>query len=88
MKSKSVFVGMKLDEMLQKKKIRALIVLPSCQEKDIQRYKQFQSQKNVKVLFYKGKQNLGLLLGHEHLKAFGIKDSHLGDALIAELEKE
>ena len=88
LKSNTIYTGMKLEEKLEKGKINALIILPSCQEKDRKRYADIKErQTNLTLFSYDGDINIPLILGYERLKAFDIQNRSLAKAVVDRLQE-
>lgn len=78
-RSGSLFVGKKLEEMIAKKKISLVVILPSCPTKTKQHL--LNSIQSIPCIEYKGTFNLAISCGYESLNAFGISDKNLASVL-------
>ncbi len=83
MKKRAVFVGMKMEELLSRKRVGFLLILPSCsskKEEELRKYKEINP--DLIVFRYCGKSyDVKKTLGYELLNAVAIKDCHLAKAI-------
>jgi hypothetical protein len=82
LRKKSIFVGMKLEEALARKRVALLLILPECSKKNEEKLK-FHASVNpdCRVLRVDESFSVKAILGFERLKALGIKDQHLAKAI-------
>ncbi len=78
---RSIYVGMKLDEMLSLHKISLLVILPECSSKNEEKLLRLNDDKDFHHIRYEGSFDVKLCLGYEKLKAVGIKDASLAKAI-------
>jgi ribosomal protein L30E len=83
LRKRAIYVGMKMEEMLARKRLDFVLVLPSCSEKkelDLSHYKK--DNPNLVIYRYEGTSyDVKSVLGFELLNAVGIKDPHLSKAI-------
>ncbi len=88
-KKRSVFVGMKLEEMLSQNKIALLVVLKECSPKNEEKLLSVAPQDKVfRHIRYEGSFDCKTCLGFDKLKAFGVKDVSLSKAIYETMQKE
>ncbi len=88
-KKKSIYVGMKLEEMLSLSKIALLVILPECSQKNEEKLLRIASQDKIfHSIRYQGSFDVKTCLGFEKLKAFGIKDVSLAKAVYETMKDE
>lgn len=90
MKKKAVYVGLKMEELLSRKRLDFLLVLPSCTDKKFEELSHYQSiNPNLVIFRYTGSgYDVKSILGYELLNAVGIKDVHLAKAIRTLLEED
>lgn len=88
-KKHALFVGMKMEEMLSRKKARYLLLLPDCTEKKAEELSHYQKDfPELNIYHYKGNFDVKGLVGYELLNALCITDDHLGNAIFDTLRQE
>ena len=89
LKKKAVFVGVKMEELLKKKKATYLFILSSCNEKKKEELTSFQNDNPKLIIYhYLGDYNIKEVLGYEKLNAFIITDNNLASAIKNTLEAD
>lgn len=88
-KKRSVYVGMKLEEMLSLNKIALLVILKECSDKNEEKLLAIAPKDKVfHHIRYEGSFDCKSCLGFEKLKAFGVKDVSLAKAIYETMQKE
>lgn len=82
----ALYVGRQLEEMLVRKKISLLVILPCCPSKTEKHLTDISIGSDL--VKYQGSMNLALSCGYEALNAFGISDRNLASALKKHLENK
>ncbi len=90
MKKKAVYVGLKMEEMLSRKRLEFLLILPSCTDKKAEELSHYQTiNPNLVIFRYTGYgYDVKSILGYDLLNAVGIKDVHLAKAIKGLLEED
>ncbi len=90
MKKKAVYVGMKMEELLSRKRLDTLLLLPSISDKkkeELEHYKALNP--NLVIFHYQGEDyDIKSILGYDLLNACGIKDAHLYKAIVDILKED
>ncbi len=88
-KKHCLYVGRKLDERLERGKIRLVVFTPTCLDKNREkRESHFKDNKDLSFIRYGGEMSLNLVIGYEKVSAIGISDPHLAKAIKETLEGE
>ncbi len=88
-KKKSIYVGMKLEEMLSLSKIALLVILPECSTKNEEKLLRIApTDKLFQSIRYQGSFDVKACLGFDKLKAFGVKDVSLAKAIYETMKRE
>lgn len=89
-RKRSIYVGLKMEEMLARKKACYLFLLPSCSEKKEEELSHYQDNNPDLVIYrYQGKAvDLKEMLGYELLNAFCVSDVHLAKAILDVLKAD
>ncbi len=88
-RKKAIFVGMKMEEMLGKKKANYLFLLPSCTPKKEQQLAKYKEKNPKLIIFrYKGAFPIQEVLGYELLNAFVLTDDNLANAILSTLKAD
>lgn len=82
-RKKAIFVGMKMEEMIARKKSSFVLLLPSCSLKKEEELRHY-SEKNPDLVFFRyqgSSYDIKEVLGYELLNALTITDCHLAKAI-------
>lgn len=88
-KKRSIYVGMKLEEMIKEHKIALVIFLSECSEKsEAHLCSLIKDDSVIKTIRYEGFYDIKNALGFDLLKAIGIKDVSLANAIYNTMREE
>ncbi len=89
LRKKAIYVGLKMEEMIVKRKANYLILLPSCTEKKEEHFLKLKEKNSSLTIFrYQGNFEIKEILGYELLNAFVVTDDHLAKAIISTLQDD
>lgn len=90
MKKRAIYVGLKMEEMVERKKLNYIVVLPTCSEKKFDEISSYRSKNPNLVIFrYTGDgYSIRSILGYEMLNAVGVDDINLAKAIQSLLEED
>ena len=89
LRKKAIYVGLKMEEMLGKKKADFLLILPSCTSKKEAELSRYQEKNPHLVIYrYTGSYDVKGMLGYELLNALCITDNNLASAIHKVLQED